>query len=71
MQTSVHNSLLNVSGYTACCDWWSVGVILYEMLVGQPPFNANTPRETQDKVRNTSIFATSVYDVVLKRATAL
>ena len=38
-------------GYTQLCDWWSVGVIMYEMLVGQPPFLANSPAETQYKVR--------------------
>ena len=37
-------------GYTQLCDWWSVGVILYEMVVGSPPFYANTPEETQQKV---------------------
>uniref|UniRef100_A0A8C6TPC6 non-specific serine/threonine protein kinase n=1 Tax=Neogobius melanostomus TaxID=47308 RepID=A0A8C6TPC6_9GOBI len=40
------------TGYTQLCDWWSVGVILYEMVVGQPPFFANTPMETQLKVIN-------------------
>ena len=37
-------------GYTACCDWWSVGVILYEMRVGSPPFYATSAAETQRKV---------------------
>ncbi|CAG0887560.1 unnamed protein product [Darwinula stevensoni] len=44
--------VLNRVGYSQLCDWWSVGVILYEMLVGQPPFLANTPAETQLKVIN-------------------
>lgn len=38
------------SGYTQLCDWWSVGVILYEMVVGKPPFYATTPYETQQNV---------------------
>lgn len=32
----------NFAGYTA--DWWSVGVILFELLVGIPPFNAEHPQ---------------------------
>ncbi|XP_061097844.1 serine/threonine-protein kinase LATS1 [Conger conger] len=40
------------TGYTQLCDWWSVGVILYEMVVGQPPFLATAPLETQIKVIN-------------------
>ena len=36
--------------YDKSCDWWSVGVILYEMVLGRPPFCAETPAETQYRV---------------------
>ncbi|KAF7822203.1 putative serine/threonine protein kinase IREH1 isoform X1 [Senna tora] len=40
-------------GYTA--DWWSVGVILFELLVGIPPFNAEHPQTIFDNILNRNI----------------
>ncbi|KAJ6882891.1 serine/threonine protein kinase IRE [Populus alba x Populus x berolinensis] len=42
-------------GHGATADWWSVGVILYEMLVGIPPFNAETPQQIFDNIMNRDI----------------
>lgn len=37
-------------GYSKTCDWWSLGVIMYECLIGYPPFCADRPIDTYRKV---------------------
>ncbi len=33
------------NGYNKEADWWALGILLYEMLVGHPPFFDNTPED--------------------------
>ncbi|KAJ4828414.1 hypothetical protein Tsubulata_022866 [Turnera subulata] len=42
-------------GHGATADWWSVGIVLFEMLVGVPPFNAETPQKIFDNIMNRDI----------------
>ncbi|XP_077241096.1 putative serine/threonine protein kinase IREH1 [Tasmannia lanceolata] len=43
------------TGHGTTADWWSVGVILFELIVGIPPFNAEHPQIIFDNILNRKI----------------
>lgn len=42
--------LLLGHGYTKAVDWWTLGVLLYEMLTGLPPFYSEDVNEMYRKI---------------------
>ncbi|KAK3026254.1 hypothetical protein RJ639_041630 [Escallonia herrerae] len=43
------------TGHGTTADWWSVGVILFELIVGIPPFNAEHPQTIFDNILNRNV----------------
>lgn len=55
--------------YDEKCDVWSCGVILYILLCGYPPFNADTDEEILEKIKKGKfIFPAEEWDLVSKEA---
>ncbi|KAF8476680.1 AGC/Akt protein kinase [Russula ochroleuca] len=42
--------ILNGAGYNRTIDWWTLGVLLYEMLVGLPPFYDEITDKMYEKI---------------------
>ncbi|KAH7405522.1 hypothetical protein KP509_15G073900 [Ceratopteris richardii] len=42
--------IILAKGHGKAADWWSVGILLFEMLTGQPPFTHNNRQKLQQKV---------------------
>ena len=43
------------SGYGKSSDWWALGILIYEMLVGYPPFYDKNPMGIYKKILNSVI----------------
>lgn len=44
--------MLSRKGYDETVDWWSIGIMIYEMLIGFAPFSAETNEEIYHKIQN-------------------
>merc|ERR1712192_188364 len=42
--------LIRATGHNIAVDWWTVGILIYELQSGNPPFESNNPMETYAKI---------------------
>lgn len=49
-RTQVMFSCLCYQGYNKAVDWWALGVLIYEMAAGYPPFFADQPIQIYEKI---------------------
>lgn len=43
--------VLNAQGHNTMSDWWSFGILLYELASGDPPFMHHDPEVLADEIR--------------------
>ncbi len=53
--------LLN-KGHSKPVDWWTLGILVYEMVVGQPPFCDEDPMGIYQRILAGKIFFTKYFD---------
>jgi ribosomal protein S6 kinase beta len=44
--------MIKGNGYGKAVDWWSVGILIFDMLTGNPPFKHRNEGALQQKILN-------------------
>eukprot|EP00928_Gymnodinium_smaydae_P045149 TRINITY_DN30138_c0_g1_i1.p1 TRINITY_DN30138_c0_g1~~TRINITY_DN30138_c0_g1_i1.p1 ORF type:complete len:839 (+),score=90.11 TRINITY_DN30138_c0_g1_i1:101-2617(+) len=42
--------MITCKGHTRAVDWWTLGILIYELMAGRPPFEARTQQQTFKKI---------------------
>lgn len=63
--------MLERTGHGKAVDWYLLGILIYEMLVGVPPFTVKTPEEMHQKLATgkmmmPSYVSANAKDLILK-----
>lgn len=63
--------IITNKGHGLAVDWWAVGILLYEMLVGEAPFSADDPMTIYDMILNNTPqfsywFDSNAKDLIMK-----
>jgi len=49
------DQILQELEYDASVDWWALGVLMYEMMAGQPPFEAENEDDLFESILNDDV----------------
>jgi len=47
--------MINKSGHGKSVDWWSLGILMFDMLTGDPPFNSKNRKTLLEKILKDNI----------------
>lgn len=50
-------------GYNKAVDWWALGVLVYEMAAGYPPFFADQPIQIYEKIVSGKVIDCLVFEM--------
>uniref|UniRef100_A0A1I7W2Q8 Protein kinase domain-containing protein n=1 Tax=Loa loa TaxID=7209 RepID=A0A1I7W2Q8_LOALO len=48
--------VIDGNGYNKAVDWWSLGILIYEMLAGRPPFEGDTLMDIYAEIMTNRIY---------------